>query len=89
MLARGTTVRTEPAPKPPAVNPVARPRRSGNHFSALPTVAPKIGPAPMPATNAATYKRVRELAMELITQAIATSTPLPHTMNLGPKRSIK
>jgi len=30
----------DPAPKPIAVNPAARPRRSGNHFSALPTQVP-------------------------------------------------
>ena len=36
----GTTVTAEPAPKPAAVSPAARPRRSGNHLMALPTVAP-------------------------------------------------
>jgi hypothetical protein len=40
MLAIGTTVSAEPAPKPAAVRPAARPRRSGNHLSALPTEAP-------------------------------------------------
>ena len=40
MLAMGITVSAEPAPKPAAVSPAARPRRSGNHFSALPTEAP-------------------------------------------------
>ena len=33
----GMTVNAAPAPKPAAVNPTARPRRSGNHFTALPT----------------------------------------------------
>jgi hypothetical protein len=33
----GATVSAEPAPKPAAVMPAARPRLSGNHFSALPT----------------------------------------------------
>src|SRR2546425_784789 len=37
ILAMGTTVSAEPAPKPAAVSPAARPRRSGNHLSALPT----------------------------------------------------
>jgi hypothetical protein len=36
----GTIVSAEPAPKPAAVRPAARPRRSGNHFSALPTQVP-------------------------------------------------
>jgi hypothetical protein len=40
MLAMGITVSAEPAPKPAAVSPAARPRRSGNHFSALPTEPP-------------------------------------------------
>ena len=39
MLAIGITVSAEPAPKPAAVSPAASPRRSGNHFSALPTEA--------------------------------------------------
>src|SRR5690348_12203609 len=33
----GMTVTTAPPPKPPAVRPTARPRRSGNHLTALPT----------------------------------------------------
>src|SRR4051794_30173690 len=36
----GTTVRAEPAPKPAAVIPAAKPRRPGNHFSALPMQVP-------------------------------------------------
>ena len=45
----GTTVSAEPAPKPAAVMPAARPRLSGNHFSALPMQVPYTPPAPMPA----------------------------------------
>ena len=40
MLAIGETVNAEPAPNPAAVRPAARPRWSGNHFSALPTAVP-------------------------------------------------
>ncbi len=36
----GATVSAEPAPNPAAVMPAARPRLSGNHFSALPTQVP-------------------------------------------------
>jgi Putative transposase len=43
--AMGTTISAEPAPKPTAISPAARPRRSGNHLSALPTDAPKMTPA--------------------------------------------
>ncbi len=53
MLAIGTTVSAAPAPKPAAVAPAARPRRSGNHFSALPTQVPYTAPAPMPPMTAA------------------------------------
>ena len=37
----GMMVNAEPMPKPAAVRPAARPRRSGNHFSALPMQVPK------------------------------------------------
>ena len=40
MLAIGMTVSAEPMPKPAAVIPAARPRRSGNHLMALPTQVP-------------------------------------------------
>ena len=40
MLEIGTTVMADPAPNPAAVSPAARPRRSGNHLIAFPTVAP-------------------------------------------------
>jgi len=36
----GTTVAAAPAPNPAAVSPAANPRRSANHFSALPTHVP-------------------------------------------------
>ena len=36
----GMMVNAEPTPKPAAVMPAASPRRSGNHFSALPTQVP-------------------------------------------------
>src|SRR5229473_690253 len=41
----GATVRAEPAPNPAAVMPAARPRLSGNHFSALPTQVQRTPPA--------------------------------------------
>ena len=50
----GRMVSAEPAPKPAAVRPAARPRRSGNHLSALPTQVPYTAPAPMPLIAAAT-----------------------------------
>jgi hypothetical protein len=46
-------VSADPAPKPAAVRPAARPRRSGNHFSACPMHVPYIAPAPIPPTAAA------------------------------------
>ena len=47
-----TAASAAPAPKPAAVAPAARPRRSGNHFKALPTQVPYIEPAPIPAMMA-------------------------------------
>jgi len=52
-FAIGTTVIAAPAPNPAAVAPAARPRRSGNHFNALPTQVPYTEPAPTPAMIAA------------------------------------
>ena len=54
-LTIGTTVAAAPAPKPAAVNPAASPRRSANHFSALPTHVPYTAPAPTPDDRRATY----------------------------------
>src|SRR5260370_12775403 len=50
MLAMGATVNADPAPKPAAVNPAARPLCPGNHLSALPLPAPYPTPPPSPAT---------------------------------------
>jgi hypothetical protein len=52
-LAIGATVSADPAPKPAAVNPAARPRRSGNHLSEFPTAVPYTAPAPVPPITAA------------------------------------
>src|SRR5438876_1011011 len=38
-------VSADPAPKPAAVSPAARPRRSGNHLRALPMQVPYTAPA--------------------------------------------
>ena len=40
MLEIGTTVRADPAPKPAAVKPAARPARSGNHLVRVATQVP-------------------------------------------------
>ena len=56
MLAIGPMVIAAPAPKPAAVMPAARPRRPGNHFSALPTQVPYTQPVPMPPIAAATVQ---------------------------------
>jgi hypothetical protein len=53
MLAMGMMVSAEPAPNPMAVSPAAKPRRSGNHLSALPMQVPYTAPAPMPPIAAA------------------------------------
>jgi len=53
MLAIGMIVKAEPAPKPAAVRPAARPRRSGNQRRALPMQVPYTPPAPMPPSAAA------------------------------------
>src|SRR5271169_2688090 len=52
ILAIGTIVTAAPAPKPAMVNPAAKPRRSGNHLSALPIDVLQIALAPMPLTTA-------------------------------------
>src|SRR5438067_9899602 len=89
MFAIGNTVSADPAPNPIAVSPAARPRRSGNHLSALPTHAPYTAPAPMPPTIAPAYSIGSDVATELITQAAATSTPAATPTNRGPKRSTR
>ena len=38
------TVKADPAPKPAAVKPAASPRRSENHFRALPMQVPLTAP---------------------------------------------
>ena len=57
------TVTAAPAPKAAAVRPAARPRRSGNHFSALPMLMlytiPEPQPASTPTTNPATARAKR------------------------------
>lgn len=40
MLAMGITVRAAPTPYEPATRPAHSPRRSGNHFTAIPMQAP-------------------------------------------------
>src|SRR5438477_10328630 len=83
----GTTVAAAPAPKPAAVSPAANPRRSANHFSALPTQVPYTAPAPTPATAAATYNAGNELANEFSVHASATTAPPNITTMRGPNRS--
>src|SRR5436190_18595071 len=83
----GYTVAAAPAPKPAAVSPAARPRRSANHLSALPTHVPYTAPAPTPDTAAAVYSAVSELACEFSTHAIATTTPPNMTTMRGPNLS--
>src|SRR5882672_12490058 len=83
----GTTVAAAPAPKPAAVRPAASPRRSANHFSALPTHVPYTAPAPTPETAAARYNSGSVLANEFIVQASATTIPPNITTMRGPNRS--
>src|SRR5580698_7144126 len=83
----GITVAAVPAPKPAAVRPAARPRRSGNHLSALPTQVPYTAPAPIPDKAAATYNSHNEPATEFRAQAQATKTPPKATTTRGPNRS--
>ena len=89
IIVIGMTVAAEPAPKPAAVMPAARPRRSGNHLSALATHVPYTAPAPMPAIAWPTYSTNSELAIELIDQPTATSTPPATVTTRGPKRSTR
>src|SRR3954463_15903915 len=89
MLAIGPMVSAAPAPNPDAVMPAARPRRPGNHFSAFPTQVPYTQPVPMPPIAAATYNKGSELALELISQAMATRNEPPITTQRGPKRSTR
>src|SRR6185295_16770508 len=83
----GTTVAAAPAPKPAAVRPAARPRRSANHFSALPTQVPYTAPAPMPEIVAPRYSIGSELANELSVHASATTMPPIITTMRGPNLS--
>src|ERR1700694_3687954 len=68
MFAIGITVTAAPAPKPAAVKPAAKPRLSGNHFSALPTQVPYTQPAPIPAMTAAAYNSINVVALASMTQ---------------------
>src|SRR3569833_2514869 len=87
MLAIGITVKAAPAPKPAAVRPAARPRRSGNHFNALPTQVPYTQPAPMPPITAARYSIDSEAAYESSIQARPTQIAPPATTGRGPNIS--
>src|SRR5919199_6287972 len=83
----GTTVAAAPAPKPAAVSPAASPRRSANHFNALPTHVPYTAPAPTPASISATYNMGNDAANEFSVHAIATTAPPNMTTSRGPNRS--
>src|SRR6266850_5001999 len=87
VLMIGTTVAAAPAPKPPAVKPAASPRRSANHFSALPTQVPYTQPAPMPDMIAATYSMGSDVATLFRPQPMATITPPIMTTTFGPNLS--
>src|SRR5688500_17170097 len=87
MFAIGMTVSAEPAPNPIAVRPAARPRRSGNHLSALPTQVPYTAPAPMPATIADAYSIGSVDAHAFIIHDKPTNTPAQTTTMRGPNRS--
>src|SRR6476620_8295516 len=87
MAEIGTMVTAEPAPKPAAVKPAAKPRRSGNHFNALPTHVPYTAPAPIPLTTAAKYNIGRESANELMNQPRPHNTPPTITTGRGPNLS--
>ncbi|MNR47313.1 hypothetical protein D3C85_1663990 [compost metagenome] len=89
MLAMGTTVSAEPAPKPAAVIPAASPRRLGNHLSALPTQVPYTAPAPTPPMAAAKYSIGSDDATEFSAHAIAQSRPPPTTTGRGPYLSTR
>ena len=89
MFAIGMIVAAEPAPKPAAVRPPASPRRSGNHLSAWPTIAPYTMPAPTPPITAARYSTGSDDATELSDQAIPTRNPPKIVIRPGPKRSIR
>src|SRR5215471_20875775 len=83
----GATVSAEPAPKPAAVKPAARPRLSGNHFSALPTHVPYTPPAPIPAITAAAYSSGSVVAYAFITHARPAQIAPPATTGRGPNLS--
>src|SRR5499425_2950709 len=87
MLAMGMMVSADPAPNPAAVKPAASPRRSANHLSALPTQVPYTAPAPMPEIAPPKYSMGRVDAWELMSQAMATSTPPTATTIRGPNLS--
>src|SRR5207237_6204122 len=83
----GTTVAAAPAPKPAAVSPAAKPRRSANHLSALPTHVPYTAPAPTPDSVAARYSIGSDAAYEFSVHAHATTMPPNITTMRGPNRS--
>src|SRR5690242_7098200 len=82
-------VSADPAPKPIALRPAANPRRSGNHFNALPTHVPYTAPAPTPPTAAAMYKTARESAMELSAHDTPTKAPPDTATGRGPSLSTR
>src|SRR5207249_455625 len=65
----------------------ASPRRSANHFSALPTQVPYTHPAPMPDMIAATYSRGSEFATLFRLQPMAAIMPPTMTTIFGPNLS--
>src|SRR3569832_2689488 len=87
MLAIGITVTAAPAPKPAAVRPAARPRRSGYHFNALPSQVPYTQPAPMPPITAARFSIDSDAAYESSIQARPPQLAPPATTGRGPNLS--
>src|ERR1700690_3236892 len=81
------TLNADPAPKPIAVTPAANPRRSANHFSALPTQVPYTAPAPTPARSSAKYSAGSDVAIEGSVHAMATTMPPKVTTIRGPNLS--
>src|ERR1700709_486297 len=89
MCEIGPTVAADPAPKPAAVMPAAKPRRVGNHFSALPTQVPYTAPAPTPPIAAARYRSGKDEATEFRAHAIAHNKPPATTTGRGPYLSTR
>src|SRR5438445_9294992 len=54
--------------------PAAKPRRSGNHFNAVPMHVPKTHPIARPPMIAETFSTESECASELITQEAAAQS---------------